>query len=65
MVFFFFFLAIPAYLAAGLIYRRLRIGRAEVRRCLGQTTLAVLSNGAIRRLYARQRLALDAMTAAS
>ena len=38
----------------------LRIGRAEVRRCLGQTTLAVLSDRAIRRLYARQRPALGA-----
>ena len=39
---------------------RLRIGRAEVRRCLGQTTLAVVSNHAIRRLYARERVGLDA-----
>jgi farnesyl-diphosphate farnesyltransferase len=42
---------------------RLRIGRAEVRRCLGRTTLAVWSNRAIRRLYARQRLALGVPSA--
>ncbi len=39
---------------------RPRIGRAELRRCLGETTLAVVSNRAIRRLYARQRVGLDA-----
>lgn len=39
---------------------RARIGRAEVRRCLGETTVAVLSDRAIRRLYARARLGLDA-----
>jgi farnesyl-diphosphate farnesyltransferase len=44
---------------------RLRIGRAEVRRCLGRTTLAVWSNRAIQRLYARQRLALDVPAAGS
>lgn len=34
---------------------RVRIERDEVRRCLGRTTLAVLSNRAISRLYARER----------
>jgi len=42
------------------LVNELRIGRAEVRRCLGQTTLAVVSNHAIRRLYARERVGLDA-----
>jgi farnesyl-diphosphate farnesyltransferase len=39
---------------------RPRIGRGEVRRCLGETVLAVVSNRAIRRLYARDRPGLDA-----
>jgi len=34
--------------------QRPRIGRNEVRRCLGRTVLAVGSDGALRRLYARE-----------
>lgn len=41
---------------------RPRIGRGELRRCLGETTLAVVSNRAIQRLYARDRLGLDVPT---
>lgn len=41
--------------------QRPRISRDEVRRCVGETTLAALSNDAIRRLYGRRRLALEAM----
>jgi farnesyl-diphosphate farnesyltransferase len=44
---------------------RPRIARSELRRCLGQTTLAVISNGAIRRLYARARVGLDTPAAGS
>jgi farnesyl-diphosphate farnesyltransferase len=39
---------------------RPRITRREVRRCLGESSMAVLSNSAIRRLYGRHRVALDA-----
>ncbi|MFQ5599641.1 MAG: squalene/phytoene synthase family protein, partial [Candidatus Krumholzibacteriia bacterium] len=39
---------------------RPRITRHEVRHCLGRATLAVLSNRAIARLYAHERLALEA-----
>jgi farnesyl-diphosphate farnesyltransferase len=39
---------------------RPRITRHEVRRCLGESSVAVLSNSAIRRLYGRYRVALDA-----
>ncbi len=41
--------------------QRPRISRDEVRRCLGETTLAVWSNAAIRRLYGRRRLVLETM----
>jgi farnesyl-diphosphate farnesyltransferase len=41
--------------------QRPRVTRDEVRRCIGETALAACSNGAIRRLYGRRRLALEAM----
>ena len=62
----------PIFLAAGTLRSvvederlflpgtRVRIGRGEVRRCLGETTLAVLSDRAIANLYARRRLPLEA-----
>jgi farnesyl-diphosphate farnesyltransferase len=62
----------PIFLAAGTLRSvvdderlflpgaRARIERSEVRRCLGETTLAVLSDRAIAKLYARRRLALEA-----
>lgn len=43
---------------------RPRIARAEVRRCLGETTLAVLSDRSIRWLYGRRQRALHAALAA-
>lgn len=43
--------------------RRVRIGRDEVRRCLGLTTLLVCSDGGLRRLYAQRRAALNAALA--
>jgi len=67
----------PIFLAVGTLQRvldderlllpgaRPRIGRSEVRRCLGQTALAVWSDRAIQRLYSRQRLALGAAPAGS
>jgi farnesyl-diphosphate farnesyltransferase len=39
---------------------RARIDRAEVRRCLGETTALVWSNRGLRWLYGRSRLGLDA-----
>lgn len=41
--------------------QRARVGRDEVRRCLGETTLVAWSNDAIRSLYGRRRLALQTM----
>ncbi len=66
----------PIFLAAGTLRRvlrdealfvpgaRPRVGRNEVRRTLGTTTLAVLSDGAIRWLYGRRRVQLQAALAA-
>jgi farnesyl-diphosphate farnesyltransferase len=62
----------PIFLAVGTLCRvlrddavfvageRPRLGRGDVRRAIGTTTLAVLSDRAIRWLYGRQRAALQA-----